>query len=67
MKANIYIAPAAIIAALMAMPAQAKLQTIHTYQPPAGVDAGCGKGKPIYTLIPSGDKVCAIKPKGGQK
>lgn len=67
MKANIYIVPAAMIAALMAMPAQAKLQTIHTYTPPAGVDAGCGKGKPVYTLRPSGRKVCSIQKKGGAK
>ena len=67
MKANIYIVPAAIIAVLMAMPAQAKLQTIHTYTPPAGVDAGCGKGKPIYTLTPSGNKVCKLPKKGVAK
>ena len=67
MKANIYILPAAMIAALMAMPAQAKLQTIQTYTPPAGVDAGCGKGKPIYTLMPSGNKVCKLPKKGVAK
>jgi hypothetical protein len=67
MKANIYIVPATIIAALMATPAQAKLQTIHTHTPPAGVDAGCGKGKPVYTLMPSGDKVCKLPKKGAVK
>ena len=67
MRANIYIVPAAIIAALMAMPAWAKLQTIQTYTPPAGVDAGCGKGKPIYTLMPSGNKVCKLPKKGVAK
>jgi hypothetical protein len=67
MKANIYIVPAAIIAALTAMPAQAKLQTIPTHTPPAWVDSGCGKGKPVYTLMPSGDKVCKLPKKGGVK
>ena len=67
MKANLYIVPAAMIAALMASPAQAKLQTIQTHTPPAGVDAGCGKGKPVYTLMPSGSKVCSIPKKGGAK
>ena len=64
MKPNIYIGPAAIIAALAAMPVQEKPQTIQTYTPPAGVDAGCGKGKPIYTLMPSGNKVCKLPKKG---
>jgi hypothetical protein len=64
MKANIYIVPAAIIAALTAMPAQAKLQTIHTHTPPAWADAGCGKGKPVYTLMPSNNKVCKLPKKG---
>jgi hypothetical protein len=67
MKAKLYIVPAAIIAALMAMPAQAKLQTIQTHTPPAWVDAGCGKGKPVYTLMPSGNKVCSIPKKGVAK
>jgi len=65
MKAKLYIA--AIMAALIAMPAQAKLQTIQTHTPPAGVDSGCGEGKPVYTLMPSGDKVCKLPKKGVAK
>jgi hypothetical protein len=66
MKAKLYIV--AIMAALMAMTAQAQsLQSIYTYQPPLGVDAGCGKGKPIYTLMPSGSKVCKLPKKGVAK
>jgi hypothetical protein len=61
MKAKLYIA--AIIAASAAMPAQAKLQTVHTHTPPAWVDAGCGKGKPVYTLMPSNNKVCKLPKK----
>jgi hypothetical protein len=67
MKAKLYIVPAAIMAALMALPAQAKLQTIQTHTPPAWVDAGCGKGNPVYTLMPSGDKVCKLPKKGMAK
>jgi len=67
MRPNIYIVPATIMAALMAMPAQAKLQTIHTYTPPAWVDAGCGKGRAAYTLMPSGNKVCKLPKKGEAK
>jgi hypothetical protein len=65
MKVKLYIA--AIMAALIAMPAQAKLQTIHTHTPSAWADAGCGKGKPVYTLMPSGDKVCKLPKKGAVK
>ena len=54
----------ALIALALSNTAQAKLQTIQTYTPPAGVDAGCGKGKPVYTLAPSGSKVCSIPKKG---
>jgi hypothetical protein len=64
MKAKLYIA--AIIAASAAMPAQAQsLQSIYTYQPPLGVDAGCGKGRPIYTIGKS--KVCKLPKKGVAK
>ena len=65
MKANLLIA--ALIAMALSSTAQAKLQTIQTYTPPAGVDAGCGKGKPIYTLMPSGNKVCKLPKKGVAK
>lgn len=65
MKANLLIA--ALIALALSSTAQAKLKTIQTYTPPAGVDAGCGKGKPIYTLMPSGNKVCSIHKKGVAK
>ena len=49
MKANL------LIALALSSTAQAKLQTIQTYTPPAGVDAGCG------------NKVCSIHKKGVAK
>lgn len=65
MKANLLIT--ALIALALSSTAQAKLQTIQTYTPPAGVDAGCGKGKPVYRLQPSGSKVCTLPKTGGAK
>lgn len=57
-----------IIATLVALSittanAAAKLPVVHTYTPPLGVDAGCGKGKPVYTL--GGKKFCQL-PKSGK-
>ena len=52
-----------ITLALLATGVQAQtLPIIETYQPPADVDAGCGKGKPIYTIGTS--KVCKLPKKG---
>jgi hypothetical protein len=52
--------------AMLATSVQAQsLQSIQTYQPPLGVDAGCGKGKPVYTIGKS--KVCALPKKGVSK
>ena len=36
--------------------AAAKLPSVQTYTPPLGVDGGCGKGKPVYSL--DGKKFC---------
>lgn len=65
MKANLLIA--VLIALALSSTAQAKLQTIQTYTPPAGIDAGCGKGKPVYQLRPSNKKACALPKTGGAK
>ncbi|MEB4590117.1 hypothetical protein VSS37_03910 [Candidatus Thiothrix sp. Deng01] len=35
-----------------------KLPTVQAFTPAAGVDAGCGKGKTVYTV--DGKKFCAI-------
>lgn len=41
--------------------AASKLPTVNTYQPKPGVDAGCGKGKPVYTV--DGKKFCKLPTK----
>jgi len=42
--------------------AEARIQTIQTETPKPNIDIGCGKGKPLYTLLPSGNKVCKLPP-----
>lgn len=55
-----------ITLALLATNVQAKpLPIIETHQPQAGVDAGCGKGKPIYIIGTS--KVCKLPKQGTSK
>lgn len=40
--------------------AEARIQTIQTETPKPNIDIGCGKGQPLYTLLPSGNKVCKL-------
>ena len=62
---HIYTLIAAALVALSASTAMAaaKLPVVQTYTPPLGIDAGCGKGKPVYTL--GGKKFCQL-PKSGK-
>ena len=63
---HFYTLIAAALVATSASTAQAaaKLPVVQTYTPPLGIDAGCGKGKPVYTL--DGKKLCQLPKSSGK-